>query len=172
MAFFSNEHHFEIWFPKKRTITFFWSKLSKLHKKDPILHVTTTFSLKQGETRTSYGPIPHPLRWHMWFLITSLVSCIMYVHKRWVFTWAYLLKECIRVGLYITTWQLLVIFTMKQTFFIYMRGFCLFWRFFTLSGSLNHPIWVRMHIYYIVWYYHCLLLRCDSGSIWLLHVHM
>ena len=39
----------------------FWSKLSKLHKKDPILHVATTFSIKQGETRTSHGPIPHPL---------------------------------------------------------------------------------------------------------------
>ena len=63
--FFSNEHHFEIWFPKKRTITFSWSKLFKLHKKDPILHVATTFSLKQGETRTSHGPIPHPL--NIWF---------------------------------------------------------------------------------------------------------
>ena len=30
-------------------------------KKDPILHVASTFSLKQGETRTSHGPIPHPL---------------------------------------------------------------------------------------------------------------
>ena len=60
-ALFSNERHFEIWFPKKRTITFFWNKLSKLHKKDPILHVATTFSLKQEETRTRPGPIPHPL---------------------------------------------------------------------------------------------------------------
>ena len=34
IVLFSNERHFEIWFPKKRTIiTFFWSKLSKLHKK-------------------------------------------------------------------------------------------------------------------------------------------
>ena len=33
----------------------------KATKKDPILHVTTIFSLKQGETRTSSGPIPHPL---------------------------------------------------------------------------------------------------------------
>ena len=49
-------------FQKKRTITFFRSKLSKLHKKDPTLHVATTFSLKQGETRTSHGPIPRPLR--------------------------------------------------------------------------------------------------------------
>ena len=61
IALFSNERHFEIWFPKRRTITFFWSKLSKLHNKDTILHVATTFSLKQGETRTSHGPIPHPL---------------------------------------------------------------------------------------------------------------
>ena len=30
-------------------------------KKDPILHVTTTFSLKQWETRTNSVPIPHPL---------------------------------------------------------------------------------------------------------------
>ena len=62
IALFSNERYFEIWFPKKKTITFFWSKLSKLHKKDPILHVATTFSLKQRETRTSHGPIPHPLK--------------------------------------------------------------------------------------------------------------
>ena len=61
IAIFSNERHFEIWFPKKRTITFFWGKLSKLNKKDPILHVATIFSLKQGETRTSHGPIPHTL---------------------------------------------------------------------------------------------------------------
>ena len=46
---------------KKKTITFFWSKLTKLHKKDPVLHVTTTFSLKQGEIRTNSVPIPHPL---------------------------------------------------------------------------------------------------------------
>ena len=46
---------------KKKTVTFFfWSKLSKLHKKDPILHLTPTFSLKQGETRTNSVPIPHP----------------------------------------------------------------------------------------------------------------
>ena len=72
-----NERHFEIWFPKNRTITFFWSKLSKLHKKDPILHVATTFSLKQGETRTSHGPIPHPLR-------TSLT----------VFYWSWWISSC------------------------------------------------------------------------------
>ena len=41
---------------KKKTITFFWSKLSKLHIKDPILHVTTTFSLKQGEQEQAVDP--------------------------------------------------------------------------------------------------------------------
>ena len=59
-----NERHFEIWFPKKKTITFFWSRLCKLHKKDPILHVTTTFSLKQWETRTSCGPTSPQLTAH------------------------------------------------------------------------------------------------------------
>ena len=47
-------------FHKKKTITFFWSKLSKLHKKDSILYVTTTFSLKQGETRTAVDPFHTP----------------------------------------------------------------------------------------------------------------
>ena len=61
-------------FQKKRRIMFFWSKLSKLHKKDPILQVATTFSLKQGETRTSHGPIPHPLSY--WLAYISFVSSI------------------------------------------------------------------------------------------------
>ena len=47
IALFSNECHFEIWFPKKRKITFCWSKWSQLHKQS-ILQVATTFSLKQG----------------------------------------------------------------------------------------------------------------------------
>ena len=47
---------------QKRKLRFFLSKLSKLHKKDPIFHVTTAFSLKQGETRTNSVPIPHPLK--------------------------------------------------------------------------------------------------------------
>ena len=59
IALFSNECHFEIWFPKKKTITFFWSKLSKLHKKRPNFACGNSFS--QGETRTNSVPIPHPL---------------------------------------------------------------------------------------------------------------
>ena len=73
IALFSNERHFEIWFPEKKTITFFWSKLSQLHKKDPILHEATSFSLKQGETRTSHGPIPHPLIIRIRFDLSSLL---------------------------------------------------------------------------------------------------
>ena len=62
VALFSNERHFAIRFPKKRTITFFWSKLSKLHKNDPILHVATTFSLNKGNKNK---PWTHsaPLKW-------------------------------------------------------------------------------------------------------------
>ena len=62
IALFAYERHLEIWFPKQRTSTLFWSKLSKLHQQDPILHVESIFSPKQGETRTSHGPIPPPLK--------------------------------------------------------------------------------------------------------------
>ena len=62
---------------KKENNTIFWSELSKLHKKDPI-YVKNTFSLKQGETRTSSGPILHPLihiafklSWHLINLVTK-----------------------------------------------------------------------------------------------------
>ena len=35
-----------------------------------MLHVATIFSLKQGETRTSHGPIPHP------FIVTArIINC-------------------------------------------------------------------------------------------------
>ena len=46
---------------KKKTITFFWSKLSKLQKKDPILHMATTFSLKQGGQEQTMDPFHTPL---------------------------------------------------------------------------------------------------------------
>ena len=59
-------------FQKKKTITFI-SKLSKLHKKDPILPVTTTFSLKQGETRTNNVSIPHPLKMHLSFFKVLMI---------------------------------------------------------------------------------------------------
>ena len=60
-------------FQKRKQLSFFWSKLSKLHKKDPILHVATTFSLKQGETRTSHGPIPHPLKTEIVFNYSKIM---------------------------------------------------------------------------------------------------
>ena len=86
IALFSNERHFEIWFPKKRTVTFFWSKLSKLHKKDPILHVATTFSLKQGETRTSHGPIPHPLNTIIFEIRIMSHTCYIDIKSIYVLT--------------------------------------------------------------------------------------
>ena len=46
---------------KRKQLHFFKRKLSKLYKKDTIVHVTFTFSLKQEETRTSSGPIWVPL---------------------------------------------------------------------------------------------------------------
>ena len=83
MGWFSLKLWEVLWFPKKKTITFFWSKLSKLHKKDPILHVATSFSLKQGETRTSHGPIPHPInillkRWGSSLSCHRFGICIFY----------------------------------------------------------------------------------------------
>ena len=46
----------------------FLRKLSKLHKKEnTIFHVTITFPLKQGQTRTNSGPIWVPL-----LIITTL----------------------------------------------------------------------------------------------------
>ena len=86
---FSNERHFEIWFPKKKTIAFFWSKLYKLHKKDPTLHVTTTFSLKQGEKRTNSVPIPHPLSIEFGHCVQVSILNMWWVHfsnqvyRRW-----------------------------------------------------------------------------------------
>ena len=49
-------------FQKREQLCFSEVNYLNYTKKDPILHVATTFSLKQGETRTSNGPIPHPLR--------------------------------------------------------------------------------------------------------------
>ena len=45
---------------KKENNYVFWSKLSKVHKKDTILHVATTFSLKQGEQEQAMYPFHTP----------------------------------------------------------------------------------------------------------------
>ena len=49
-------------FQKRKQLRFSEVNYLNYTKKGPILHVATTFSPKQGETRTSHGPIPHPLR--------------------------------------------------------------------------------------------------------------
>ena len=48
-------------FQKRKQLRFSEVNYLSYTKKDPILHVTTTVTLKQGETRASSGPIPHPL---------------------------------------------------------------------------------------------------------------
>ena len=49
-------------FQKRKQLRFSEVNYLNSTKKGPILHVTTTFPLKQAETRTSHGPIPHPLK--------------------------------------------------------------------------------------------------------------
>ena len=57
-------------FQKGKQLRF--SEVNTTQKRPNFLHVATTFSLKQGETRTSHGPIPHPLisqirpSWILW----------------------------------------------------------------------------------------------------------
>ena len=84
IAPFSNERHFEIWFPKRKQLRFAEVNYLNYTKKDPILLVTTTFSLKQGETRTNSVPIPHPLSsvkaidtcYYDWFCSNSIQAFI------------------------------------------------------------------------------------------------
>ena len=45
-------------FQKREQLPFSEVNYLNYTKKPPILHVAITFSLKQGETRTSHGPIP------------------------------------------------------------------------------------------------------------------
>ena len=61
-------------FQKREQLRFPEENYLNYTKKDPILHVATTFSLKQGETRTSHGPIPHPLIMLSWsmFMVQRL----------------------------------------------------------------------------------------------------
>ena len=49
ITLFLHEHHFEIWFPKKKTITFFWSKLSKLRKKTQFCMWRYIFAKTRGK---------------------------------------------------------------------------------------------------------------------------
>ena len=48
-------------FQKRKQLRFSEVNYLNYTKKDQILHVATTFFLKHGGTRTSHGPIPHPL---------------------------------------------------------------------------------------------------------------
>ena len=76
IALFSNERHFEIWFPKKRTITFFWSKLSKLHKKDQILHLANYIFPKIRGNKNKPWTHSTPLNWEF---TAIFLNCIVNV---------------------------------------------------------------------------------------------
>ena len=60
IALFSNECHFEIWFPKKKTITFFWSKLST--QKRPNFACDNYILPKTRGNKNKQLPIPHSLK--------------------------------------------------------------------------------------------------------------
>ena len=51
-------------FQKREQLRFSEAIYLNYTKKTQFLHMATTFSLKQGETRTSHGPIPHPRKAH------------------------------------------------------------------------------------------------------------
>ena len=61
MSFFQMNAILKFDFQKKKQLRFPEVNYLNYTKKDPILHVTTTFSLKQEETRTNSVPFPHPL---------------------------------------------------------------------------------------------------------------
>ena len=75
-------------FQKREQLRFSEVNYLNYTKKHPILHVATTFSLKQGETRTSHGPIPHPLR----------VRTVAKRHMRSsMFTESFILVSCVKL---------------------------------------------------------------------------
>ena len=59
---------------KRKQVRFSEASYLNYTKKDQILHVTTTFSLKQGETRTNSVPIPHALS-QILKKLSAKVSC-------------------------------------------------------------------------------------------------
>ena len=59
-------------FHKRKQLRFSEVNYLNYTKKDPILHVTTTFFLKQEETRTNSVPIPHPLRISLTYLSSGV----------------------------------------------------------------------------------------------------
>ena len=68
-------------FQKREQLRFSQVNYLNYTKKDPILHVATTFSLKQGETRTSHVPIPHPLKMYLPVLAPIPLSIIYFTFQ-------------------------------------------------------------------------------------------
>ena len=70
-------------FQKRKQLRFSEVNYLNYTKKDPILHVTITYSLNQGETRTNSVPIPHPLkrRGDMQYLYGFIIVCTFTFNK-------------------------------------------------------------------------------------------
>ena len=89
-------------FQKREQLRFSGVNYLNYTKKDPILHVATTFSLKQGETKTSHGPIPHPLIHHLQdvnFLKNWFWTLIFLVKIEWnlIFLWNEFLVKGLKI---------------------------------------------------------------------------
>ena len=77
-------------FQKREQLRFSEVNYLNYIKKTQFLHVTTTFPLKQVETRTSHGPIPHPLSTFN-YLKQNVFSDRIDYHKQ-------LPANCIQIG--------------------------------------------------------------------------
>ena len=61
IALFSIERYFEIWFPQKKTITYFRRKVSKLQKKDTIFACDIyNFPKTKGKQEQAVDPFGCP----------------------------------------------------------------------------------------------------------------
>ena len=147
--------HFEIWFPKKRTITFFWSKLSYLHQKDPILHVATTFSLTHSLTPSTLAV------GHWWWLAKDVCpSCCFQLH--WLHSLCHLLVDLSRSSwgvlwilllALVATWLALTLYTLQPFYNVLQMYTCILLILLTFSlkqgetrtshGPIPHPLKIQ-----------------------------
>ena len=116
ITFFSIGCHFEIWFPEKKTITFFWQISSKLHKKlqfcimtiRPVYHIMTEHAF-WVESIVMYHRINRPF-----------LTCLMHdfmtqnVEER---SSIYLLLFYTDIVKYL--WQILILFSIQFAYLTY-----------------------------------------------------
>ena len=108
-------------FQKRKQLRFSEVNYLNYTKKDPILHVATTFSLKQGETRTSHGPIPHRLK------LEEPQKVVEWRNETWepILITIAVVVEVVFVCLLFTT--LVDIFYVRKLIYIYSFKFMMPW---------------------------------------------